>query len=340
MAPIYLLLIGFIIVITGAVLISPKWGVIKLWKKIHKNTERVLIEDSLKQIFNAEYNGNSCRIVDFGDLMNIGKNKSGQIIKRLEKTNLIKIENQDIKLTEQGRDYALRVIRVHRILERYLSEQSGLKEFEWHQEAEYMEHSLTFEEANKIAAQMGNPLFDPHGDPIPTADGKILKREGILLSDFAKGELGYIIHIEDEPIEVFSQISALGIYPGMQVKITDMNDKRIQFIADGQDCVLAPLFAKNITVVKDQSKKLKKKLKTLSNLKTGEEAFVQSISPALRGVQRRRLMDFGIVPGTKIRAELESLSGDPRGYFVRGTTVAVRNKQAESIFIADTPSED
>jgi DtxR family Mn-dependent transcriptional regulator len=75
-------------------------------------------------------------------------------------------------------------------------------------------------------------------------------------------------------------------------------------------------------------------------LKIGEEAYIAGISPALRGIQRRRLMDFGIVAGTKVRAELESLNGDPKGYFVRGTTVALRNKQAENIFVQNEPVED
>ncbi|MFH0734112.1 MAG: FeoA domain-containing protein [bacterium] len=339
MSPTYTFIIGLVIVIIGGILLHPKWGLLQLWKKIHNNSERVLIEDGLKHIFDNEYRGTTSSSQSLAGILGVTVNKAFNLVAGLEKMGLVKTVKDEVQLTEEGRSYALRVIRVHRIWERYLADETSLKESEWHQEAEYQEHNISFEEANKIAAQIGNPLFDPHGDPIPSEDGRILDRQGVPLSNLEKGEMGFISHIEDEPTEIFSQIIALGIYPGMQVRLIDLNNERIRFTTNGEECILAPSFAQNITVVKDSSSKLKKKYNTLNLLSTGDEAVVAGISPACRGIQRRRLMDFGIVPGTKISAELESFSGDPRGYLVRGTTVAIRNKQAEHIYIEKKHSE-
>ncbi|MEJ5261089.1 MAG: FeoA family protein [Ignavibacterium sp.] len=75
------------------------------------------------------------------------------------------------------------------------------------------------------------------------------------------------------------------------------------------------------------------KLKPLSSLKVGEKGIVLGIAKSLRGQQRRRLMDLGIVPGTEIEAELASITGDPVAYRVRGTTIALRKEQADKIYL-------
>ncbi len=333
MNPLIAFLIGLLIVIFGAFLMHPKMGVLRLWKRIHRNSERVLIEDALKNTFDAEYNGAYATVQSIAGAMNISVNKAYELISKLEKMGLISSTGEDISLTEDGRNAAIKIVRIHRIWERYLADETSLKEHEWHQEAEYREHNISYEEANRLASQIGNPLFDPHGDPIPTIDGKIIEKQGVPLLSLGKGEVGIVTHIEDEPTEIFAQIIALGIFPGMEIHLIETTKDRVRFTANGEECVLAPIFAHNIAIVKKSAARLKKKNKTLNQLKTGKEAVVIGISPACRGIQRRRLMDFGIVPGTKIRAELESLSGDPRGYFVRGTTVAIRNLQAENIYI-------
>ncbi|HPN37758.1 MAG TPA: metal-dependent transcriptional regulator [Melioribacteraceae bacterium] len=324
----------------GVWIIHPKYGLLNVWKKYKKNTDRVLLEDSLKHLFDSDYRGLKSTIQTLASYLNISLDKAKGVISGLEKTNLVNTDDDELNLTTEGKTQAYRMVRMHRVFERYLSEKSGLKEYEWHQEAEHAEHNLTFEQINKIAAEIGNPLFDPHGDPIPSAEGVMPKHQGISLGTLLIGETGIITHIEDEPIEVFAQITALGIFPGSQLTIIEKDNVKIKFLIDGQEIILAPVLAQNISVVVNNSIVKKKKYKTLSMLKDGEEAYIAGISQALRGMQRRRLMDFGIVIGTKIRAELESLNGDPKGYFVRGTTVALRNKQAENIFIQDKPIGD
>ena len=102
-------------------------------------------------------------------------------------------------LTPEGCSYALRVIRIHRLLESYLAERTGVDESEWHQRADQMEHRVTAAEAEALSAQLGNPSYDPHGDPIPTADGVMPSRRGLPLSALKAGAVARIVHVEDEP---------------------------------------------------------------------------------------------------------------------------------------------
>ena len=149
-------------------------------------------------------------------------------------------------------------------------------------------------------------------------------------------EFANIIHIEDEPNAIYSQILAQGLYPGMQIRMLEVSDRRLKFVANGEECVLAPLIAKNITVgILKMDKQVDGKFKTLSTLKIGEKGIVLGIAKALRGQQRRRLMDLGIVPGTEIEPQLESISRDPVAYKVRGSVVALRKQQADKIYLVD-----
>jgi len=223
---------------------------------------------------------------------------------------------------------------VHRLWEKYLADETGVDEREWHHSAEDFEHKLTPSDADALAAQIGNPVFDPHGDPIPSSSGDLPTKSGKPLTDLKFGEFASITHIEDEPDAIYQQLVAEGLYPGMQVRMMEANKERIRFTANGEECVLAPLFAKNITVAEIKFEKaVDGKFKNLSSLKTGEMGIVLGISKALRGQQRRRLMDLGVVPGTEVTAEMKGAFGDPTAYRIKGASIALRKKLADRIYL-------
>jgi len=158
---------------------------------------------------------------------------------------------------------------------------------------------------------MGEPRYDPHGDPIPTADGEIAPRRGQPLSELAAGEVGEIVHIEDEPASVYAQLVAEGLYPGMRVRLLEKTPQRVRFEGEAEEHVLAPVLAANLTVlVLDEEPADEEALRSLASLAPGESARVVSLSALRRGLERRRLLDLGIVPGTRVSAELTSPSGD------------------------------
>ncbi len=338
--PLMLLIIGILISVITVLIIYPNKGILATWKKSKYAKRKVLIEDALKYLYNCEYNSSYCNINGIAGSLSISADDATNIIAKLESLGLVNTNKEELTLTSDGKSYALRVIRVHRLWEKYLADETSVTENEWHTKAEELEHTLTPEQANKFAAQIGNPVFDPHGDPIPTASGDIPVKKGKPLTEMKVGEFGNIIHVEDEPHTIYSQIVAEGLYPGMQIRMIEVTASRLKFVANGEECVLSPLIAGNITVgVIKLEKQVEGNFKRLSSLKIGEEGTILGIAKVLRGQQRRRLMDLGIVPGTKIEAELESFTGDPVAYKVRGTTVALRKQQTDRIYLEDITSK-
>ncbi len=326
--------IGLVVILVFFWFLWPKKGGLSLITRVNRNNKRAILEDALKFIFDCEYIKMNCDVNSIAGHLNITMDNASRLINRLTSLELVVLNNQSVTLTDTGRSYALRIVRIHRVWEHYLANHTSIAPADWHTEACRIEHLVTEEETEKLAAQMGNPVFDPHGDPIPTTGGDLPKSKGISLSTMQEGEIGRIIHLEDEPKSIFEQLVVLGLYPGMQVYVTDVNEKKITFVADGEECMLTPLFAGYITVEKILNEVPQiPKHELLSSLKVGEEAEILGISPNCRGQQRRRLMDFGIVPGSTISAVMKSASGDPVGYRVMGTTIGIRKQHAEQVFI-------
>ncbi len=334
MSPGSLLLTGVVVVVFLAWIFWPEKGLLSLLIKMRMNTLKVQLEDALKFLFDCEYKNVSCDLHAIAGNLHISSNKAVAILERLEEMGLIEPQKNTYQLTDAGKSYALRIIRVHRIWERYLADETSMDHKHWHSDADLKEHQLTAEAAEKIAGQIGNPAFDPHGDPIPSATGDLPNNIGVNLSALKEGDTGRIIHIEDEPGYIYEQLMALGLYPGMQVYVMDVSDGKITFAAHGEEIVLTPLFASAITVEQLQvTVVLNNKYELLSSLEIGEKAEIIGISPNCRGQQRRRLLDLGIVPGTIVTAEIKSASGDPVGYRIMGATIGIRKKQAGYIFI-------
>jgi DtxR family Mn-dependent transcriptional regulator len=330
----FLLLIGFLFILFLAVLFYPEKGLLAIFKRNRYANQKVLLEDALKFIYNCEYNNVSCTLNSIAGNLNISADAAAEIVSKLQNMGLINASRDYLTLTSEGKSYALRIIRVHRLYEKFLADETSMNEKEWHKAAEEIEHKLSEDDVNKLAAQIGNPVLDPHGDPIPTSKGEIPDKVGKHLNEMFPGEIATIIHIEDEPHTIYSQIIAEGLYPGMQIRMIESNEKRVKFEANGEECILSPLIAKNITVGPIKLEKpVEGKLRTLSSLKVGEKGIVLGIAKSLRGQQRRRLMDLGIVPGTEIEAELESITGDPVAYRVKGTTIALRKNQSDKIYL-------
>lgn len=319
------------------VLFRPVKGYVWQWQRAMQLTERVLIEDALKHLYDYEYKKWSCTLQSMSGALSIEGDRAAKLAGRLEELGLVKSSGQGLELTDEGRSYALRMVRVHRLWERYLADKTGLPAQEWHSEAEKQEHRLSQGEANALAEQMGHPRFDPHGDPIPTASGELPSPRGISLTDLPRGEVAEIVHLEDEPAAIFAQLAAQRLHPGMQVRMLDSCPERIRIVAEGDEIFLAPVVAANVTVVPlahpGEVAEKERVYRTLSELSPGEEGKVTALSRALRGLQRRRLMDLGIVPGTVIRAEMRSAAGDPTAYKIRGATIALRKSQSDLIYI-------
>lgn len=332
--PILALTLFSLLVIFLFIIFYPNKGILARYQKSTKLTKKVLIEDVLKHLFDYEYKKLSPTINSIAGNLGISLEKTNSVISKLKSLKLIVINDYKISLTPQGRSYALRIIRVHRLWENYLAEETSFKEIDWHDQAEIVEHSMTEEEANLLAAQMGNPLFDPHGDPIPTSDGRLLNKKGNSLNDANEGEVIRIIHIEDEPKFIYTELLAQDLFPGKELLIVEKTVDKIKFASDGEERILSPMLANNITVEPIENVEfVNEKEMHLADLKEGEIAEIVKLSPNCRGQQRRRLLDFGIVPGAKVSVLMKSPLKDPTAYVIKDTIVALRKNQAELILI-------
>ena len=340
--PLLSLAIATALVATGAFVFWPERGLYWRWKRTKEMTERVLTEDALKHIQSRETHGGKPSLESLAGALNISTNQAADIISNLETHDLIEMQGAAFKLTTAGREYALRIIRAHRIYERYLAEETGYDESEWHTKAHQLEHQLSLEDVEKLAYQLGNPTHDPHGDPIPMVDGTVVyPKDRIALTQLDLDTPARIIHMEAEPEAIYAQLVAEGLHVGQEVRLLETSPQRVRFWAGDDEHVLAPILAANIAVVKVTEKPEGAELpgEPLTNLEPGQEAQVVALSPRIRGAERRRLMDLGRLPGTMIEVEIESAGGDPIGYRVRGAVIALRKSQAKMISVCPEMGE-
>jgi DtxR family Mn-dependent transcriptional regulator len=126
-----------------------------------------------------------------------------------------------VRLSPTGEKIALEVIRHHRLIELYLSQALGYSWDEVHEEADRLEHVISEQLEARIAAALGNPEIDPHGDPIPALDGTIPNRELTLLAELPIDRQGIVSRIIDQSPEVLRYLSDLGLVPGAQIMLTE-----------------------------------------------------------------------------------------------------------------------
>ncbi len=328
--PALALLLALLLTGAAALLFWPVRGLYWRWEHVLHASDRVLSEDALKFLFDCEYRQLSGTLHGLTGALGISDKRAVRLLQRLQQLELLEFEAGEYRLSAEGRTQALRIIRVHRLWEHHLSEDTGMGAAAWHREADRREHTTSTEEAEAMAARLGHPRYDPHGDPIPTATGELSPPHGRPLSDLAPGDVGSISHLEDEPETVYEQLVARGLSVGMQVSVVAIGRDEVRFEADGREHALPLVVAGNISVAAlPKGQDLKGRLERLSVLELGSTATVVGISAACRGAERRRMMDLGIIPGTVVGAELRGPGGDPTGYRIRGAVIALRRQQAE-----------
>lgn len=340
--PLLALLAGVALMAALGAVFWPKQGLLARWQAAKHNSERVRIEDALKHIHKYEIRGQRPSLDSVAGALHLSTDAAAELLGQMQALGLVEAASDAYGLSAEGRDAALHIIRAHRLWERYLADQTGYREQEWHEQAERLEHDLQPEQVAALALQLGNPTHDPHGDPIPDAEGNFVYHGGRPLPALTLNTPARIVHIEDEPQTIYAQLAALGLYPGMTVQVLEVSPTRVRFWADGNEHILAPLLAANVSVIPEQvlaaqangaAASGELSTDTLASLDLGEAGRIVAISPRCRGIERRRMMDLGFVPGSVVAAELISPGGDPTAYRVRGAMIALRREQAQMIGI-------
>jgi DtxR family Mn-dependent transcriptional regulator len=143
------------------------------------------------------------------------------MLKRLAEMGLVThVPYKGAALTDHGRNVALEVIRHHRLLETYLAEALGVPWDQVHKEAEVLEHVLSEELEERIAAVLGDPVTDPHGHPIPTKDGAVRDRSARRLWDVEVGQGAKVESVPDSDDGLLRYLDEAGVRPGVSVEVT------------------------------------------------------------------------------------------------------------------------
>lgn len=173
------------------------------------------------------------------------------MLKRLAERKLVEYEPyRGVTLTETGRAIALEVIRHHRLLETYLSQALGLPWDRVHEEAERLEHVLSQYLEDRIDEHLGHPTVDPHGSPIPSADGRVAERPRLRLSELAKGATAEIVEVWDRDPEMLLHLDALGLHLHTTVTVIEVEpiDGLVSLEVSGRRRVVGPTTAGRVYV--------------------------------------------------------------------------------------------
>lgn len=318
----------------------PRHGLAARVARWREERHRMRVEDALKHMLAAERRDLAATADSVAGAVGIGASKATALIEEMERVGLVRIRASALSLTDEGQDYALQVVRAHRLWERYLDDETDLPLTAIHGAADRAEHRLTVAEADRLDAQLGHPNTDPHGDPIPTPEGRIAPFPGVPLTDFPENEDAEVTHLEDEPPGVFETILRFGLSRGTRVRITERRPGLVRLQVDGRPVALPAVAAANIHVGPvRETLALETDIISLDRLPRDQDGEVVRIDDRLRGLTRRRLLDLGVTPGTRIRPELEPLFGRPRAFRIRETLVALRDEQAAGIHVRPLPSE-
>jgi DtxR family Mn-dependent transcriptional regulator len=142
------------------------------------------------------------------------------MLKKLASVGLVRhIPYRGASLTDSGRKVALEVIRHHRLLETYLAEALGMPWDRVHAEAEVLEHVLSEELEDRIAALLGHPTADPHGHPIPSKDLRLPASDARALWEVADGDKVSVDRVSDAVDEALRYLAEVGIRPGVGVEV-------------------------------------------------------------------------------------------------------------------------
>ena len=199
------------------------------------------VGDYLKAIWEVGGSG-AASTKDVADRLSVASASVTNMFARLQEMGLAKYERyRGASLTERGREEALRLVRRHRLLETFLLEHLGYSWQEVHEEAERLEHAVSDGFTERLAAFLGHPDQDPHGAPIPAADGTLAAEESFSLDEVAVGDRVRISRVKHEDAAVLSFLGERELVPGRLVEVKEVRALDGVVTVEDEDGVLHSL---------------------------------------------------------------------------------------------------
>ena len=181
------------------------------------------VQDYAKAIYSLESRrGGTVSTNALAQRLGVTPASASGMVRRLDELGLVThVPYRGVRLTSDGQSLALEVLRHHRLLELYLSESLGVPWDRVHEEAEVLEHVLSEDLEELIAAKLGDPTHDPHGDPIPTRDGRIEERATQALGSLESGQRGTFVRVSDSDPEMLRYLAERGVSPGDRLEVVE-----------------------------------------------------------------------------------------------------------------------
>ena len=182
-----------------------------------------VVQDYAKAIYALELrSGEAVGNNELAERLDVPPGTASAMVKRLDELGLAEhTPYRGVRLTEAGRRVALRMLRRHRLLELFLVETLDLPWDRVHEEAERLEHSLSDELEEAIAARLGNPTHDPHGDPIPSAELVLEEPETVSLAELEDGTEARFVRVSDADPAVLRHLGERGVKPGRSLRLVE-----------------------------------------------------------------------------------------------------------------------
>jgi DtxR family transcriptional regulator, Mn-dependent transcriptional regulator len=179
------------------------------------------VQNFLKSIYALQQGGNRVSTNDMAGLLNISAPSVTDMAQRLEEAGLVDYQKyRGVILTSAGEEEALKILRRHRLIELYLVEELGYELHEVHAEAERLEHAVSDRFIEAVADRLGHPDVDPHGDPIPTAEGVIRRRDLTPLSEWPLNTPAAVSRIRATSDDMLQHIIGRGLKLHAQIEVT------------------------------------------------------------------------------------------------------------------------
>lgn len=177
----------------------------------------------MKVIYDLQERGTGpVTISGMAERLSVSNSSVSGMLRKLSELGLVEHRRYGaVSLTEAGTKAALAVLRRHRLLETYLVAELGYSWDEVHDEAEILEHVVSDKFVDRVATHLGDPVVDPHGDPIPTREGDIVERETVLLSEAEQGTGGVIVRVNDTDPDLLRYLAEIDIGIGMHVRVIE-----------------------------------------------------------------------------------------------------------------------
>ncbi|MGD2041127.1 MAG: metal-dependent transcriptional regulator [Anaerolineae bacterium] len=181
----------------------------------------ISVEDYLLAIYRLQADESPVSTSTLAGHLGVAPPSVTGMLHKLRRAGLVNHEPYyGVVLTARGQRQALCLLRRHRLWELFLTDVLGLSWDEVHAEAHRLEHATSDRVAEKLAAFLGEPDIDPHGQPIPARDGTLLSRSSLRLTEIETGQTVQIVEVPDGDPATLQYLGKLGLYPGTEVQVS------------------------------------------------------------------------------------------------------------------------